>query len=90
MEKVKVTKASRPMKIKGEMFEPEQPALCADPLVDPEWFFNEPEYQLAKIICDQCPVKLACGQWAINNNEQNGVWGGLTPDERHKLKKKRR
>jgi hypothetical protein len=69
-------------------FDAEGQAVCADPLVDPEWFFNEPEYDLAKIICNQCPVIKACGLWAIQNKEPLGVYGGLTPDERNKLGKK--
>ncbi|MXM66765.1 WhiB family transcriptional regulator [Streptomyces sp. HUCO-GS316] len=36
----------------------------------------------AKRLCATCPVKDACLTHAIANNEQDGVWGGLTPDER--------
>lgn len=63
-------------------------ARCADPLVDPEWFFNEPEYELAKITCDQCPIKAACAEWAITNNELLGVYGGMAPEERKTAIKK--
>lgn len=36
----------------------------------------------AKRLCDRCPVRDACRDYAIANDEQDGVWGGMTPDER--------
>ena len=36
----------------------------------------------AKIICGQCGVQQQCLEYANENNETIGVWGGLTPKER--------
>lgn len=32
--------------------------------------------------CDKCPVRGECYEFAVKNNEQFGIWAGLTPDER--------
>jgi len=37
----------------------------------------------AKRLCAVCPVREACRDHAIATGETDGVWGGLTPDERH-------
>ncbi|MGW0948483.1 WhiB family transcriptional regulator [Streptomyces sp. NPDC002623] len=36
----------------------------------------------AKQICGSCPVRAACLSWALENREDEGVWGGTTADER--------
>ena len=41
----------------------------------------------AKAICETCPVVDECLQWALDNNEQ-GVWGGLTDNQRKNLRRK--
>jgi hypothetical protein len=38
-----------------------------------------------KLVCGGCPAKTECLQFALDNNEREGVWGGLTPDERWQL-----
>lgn len=40
----------------------------------------------AKAMCDLCPVVGACLSHALERGEPDGVWGGLTPDERRGLK----
>jgi predicted RecB family nuclease len=40
----------------------------------------------AKELCNACPVKLLCLRWALQENEEVGIWGGLTPTERIQLK----
>lgn len=37
--------------------------------------------------CFACPVREECLQFALENDEGYGVWGGLTPYERDQLKK---
>lgn len=43
----------------------------------------------AKRICQSCPVTAACLQHAIDHDEHDGVWGGLTRDERQELTRAR-
>lgn len=42
----------------------------------------------AKRICGLCPAKDECLTWALDNSETLGIWGGLTPRERHNLKRR--
>ena len=41
--------------------------------------------QEAKAICETCAVLETCRQFAMDQGELYGVWGGLTESERHKL-----
>ena len=42
----------------------------------------------AKAVCrHRCPVIDTCLQWALENRE-NGVWGGLSEDERQQLRRR--
>jgi len=43
----------------------------------------------AKAICNGCPVKAACLEFALDNNIDDGVWGGTSPKERAKLRRGR-
>jgi WhiB family redox-sensing transcriptional regulator len=66
-------------------------ALCAQ--VDGDLFFRPPNSNAdwanqAKRICAECPVIYECLRYAINTNQEHGVWGGLTPHERRKLGKR--
>jgi len=36
----------------------------------------------AKLICDFCPVKVLCAEYAILAKEPYGIWGATTPAER--------
>lgn len=36
----------------------------------------------------ECPVRLDCLLYAENNNEQYGIWGGLSHRERNALRRK--
>ncbi len=40
----------------------------------------------AKRLCNTiCPVRSHCFKWAMENNENTGVWGGLDTKERKEL-----
>ncbi|MFE6966955.1 WhiB family transcriptional regulator [Agromyces sp. NPDC057679] len=53
-------------------------ARCAE--TDPEMFFPEKggSTAAAKKICSGCEVAPECLQYAIDNEEQSGIWGGLS------------
>jgi len=61
-------------------------ALCTQ--VDPDMFFPEP-YQAgaqAKAVCKGCEVRTPCLEFALEHGEPEGIWGGLNPQERRKLR----
>ncbi|MDY3048354.1 MAG: WhiB family transcriptional regulator [Rothia sp. (in: high G+C Gram-positive bacteria)] len=62
-------------------------ALCAQ--TDPEAFFPEKggSTRDAKRVCSECPVREACLQYAMENDERFGIWGGLSERERRRLRK---
>jgi WhiB family redox-sensing transcriptional regulator len=45
--------------------------------------------EAAKAICAVCPVREACLEYAIENRPPEGVFGGLTAIERHRLIRRR-
>lgn len=42
-----------------------------------------------KQLCGSCIHQTACLSFAINNNETDGFWGGMTPDERSAITAKK-
>ncbi|MCA1692118.1 MAG: WhiB family transcriptional regulator [Actinobacteria bacterium] len=44
------------------------------------------QIEAAKEVCRSCPVQRACLQFALETNEEAGIWGGLGEDERRKLR----
>lgn len=42
----------------------------------------------AKAVCSTCPVADICLSWAIETNQPDGIWGGHTPKERRKLRRR--
>ncbi|MEO8815151.1 MAG: WhiB family transcriptional regulator [Mycobacterium sp.] len=62
-------------------------ALCAQ--TDPEAFFPEKggSTRDAKKICQRCPVRNECLDYALGHDERFGIWGGLSERERRRLKR---
>jgi WhiB family redox-sensing transcriptional regulator len=54
--------------------------------IDTEIFFDKTLEPAAIKICSKCPIKLLCAEYAIRNDEQYGVWGGLTETDRTKIR----
>jgi WhiB family redox-sensing transcriptional regulator len=46
------------------------------------------EVRLAKQICNRCPIRNTCLDFALESNEAYGIWGSLTPEERRNLKRR--
>jgi WhiB family transcriptional regulator, redox-sensing transcriptional regulator len=63
---------------------------------DPELFFPigttgpaVDQADAAKRVCAGCVVREECLEFALATNQDAGVWGGLTEDERRTLKRAR-
>lgn len=41
----------------------------------------------AKAVCARCPVTTQCLDYALQRNDQNGVWGGLSVEERKEYRR---
>jgi WhiB family redox-sensing transcriptional regulator len=64
--------------------------ICAT--TDPELFFppvgNEDGVaRQAKKLCQTCPVIKECLTYALVNQEQFGIWGGMSPRERMAMRR---
>lgn len=61
-------------------------ALCAQ--TDPDMFFPVDGSHGAKAIavCDDCPVRVQCLEFALTNHITEGIFGGLPPRKRRNLK----
>jgi WhiB family redox-sensing transcriptional regulator len=64
-------------------------AACRD--AEPELFFpisataaSSAQVKRAKLICASCPVRSACLTYALDHRQEQGIWGGLTEEERHR------
>lgn len=65
-------------------------APCASGKHDPEmWFSMTPDLlSAAKSLCEGCPVRERCLNYAIDQRLSHGVWGGLTGDERYNYRQR--
>lgn len=65
-------------------------ALCAEAEGN-LWFpdVNSPDAKYAKSICAECPVVDECLDYAVQNKIVEGIWGGMTPNERKRKMKGR-
>jgi WhiB family transcriptional regulator, redox-sensing transcriptional regulator len=69
-------------------------ALCRD--TDPDLFFPVGttgqalvQIEHAKQVCGECPVTEACLDYALDTNQDSGVWGGLSEEERRVIRRRR-
>ena len=59
--------------------------------VDPELFFPErgASTREAKEVCRGCIVREQCLEFALQNGEKFGIWGGLSERERRRIRRQR-
>jgi WhiB family redox-sensing transcriptional regulator len=69
-------------------------ALCRD--TDPDLFFPVGttgvalvQIEHAKAVCRQCKVTEACLDFALATNQDSGIWGGLSEEERRVIRRRR-
>lgn len=57
--------------------------------MDPDLFFptKGEGAREARLTCAACPVRQPCLQFALDNNEKYGIWGGLATKERRRLRR---
>jgi WhiB family redox-sensing transcriptional regulator len=67
-------------------------AECRD--TDPDLFFPVgttgaalDQIEAAKAICANCVVRAECLEYALVTNQESGIWGGTSEEERRKLRK---
>ena len=67
-------------------------STCRD--TDPELFFpvgttGQALLQIAKAksVCCQCPVTAECLEFALETNQDTGIWGGTSEEERRQIRR---
>jgi WhiB family redox-sensing transcriptional regulator len=67
-------------------------SACRD--TDPDLFFPVgttglalDQIEAAKSVCRACEVQAPCLEFALATNQESGVWGGTSEEERRKLRK---
>ena len=67
-------------------------AACRD--TDPDLFFPVgttgpaiEQIASAKAVCGECDAQSDCLEFALATNQDSGVWGGTSEEERRKLRK---
>ena len=69
-------------------------AICRD--TDPDLFFPVGttghalvQIERAKQVCGECPVQRDCLEYALETNQDSGVWGGHSEEERRAIRRQR-
>lgn len=67
-------------------------AICRD--TDPDLFFPVGttgnalvQIQKAKDVCGECPANRDCLEFALETNQDSGIWGGTSEEERRKMRR---
>ena len=66
-------------------------AACRD--TDPELFFPVgstgdaiEETRVAIALCQRCPVREQCLEFAMVTNQRDGIWGGASEEDRRRMR----
>ncbi len=83
---------TRPLEREDVLTDWRETARCKE--MDPDLFFpvgtTGPallQIEAAKSVCRQCDVRDECLQYAIDSNQEYGIWGGLTEEERRYMRR---
>jgi WhiB family redox-sensing transcriptional regulator len=67
-------------------------SICRD--TDPDLFFPIgttghalTQIARAKEVCDECPVNVRCLEFALETNQDSGIWGGTSEEERRVMRR---
>lgn len=68
-------------------------AICRD--TDPDLFFPVGttgnalvQIERAKQVCDECAVRVECLEFALETNQDAGIWGGTSEEERRAIRRR--
>jgi WhiB family transcriptional regulator, redox-sensing transcriptional regulator len=68
-------------------------AICRD--TDPDLFFPVGttghallQIDRAKQVCGECPVNVECLEYALETNQDSGIWGGTSEEERRTIRRR--
>ncbi|MCC5953796.1 MAG: WhiB family transcriptional regulator [Acidimicrobiia bacterium] len=69
-------------------------AACRD--TDPDLFFPVgttgpaiEQIESAKAVCGECEARQPCLEFALATNQDSGIWGGTSEEERRKIRRQR-
>lgn len=84
--------ASRSLSLTVDCDEWREYSACRD--TNPDLFFPVgttgpaiEQIEAAKAVCRQCEVQSLCLEFALMTNQDSGIWGGTSEEERRKLRK---
>jgi WhiB family transcriptional regulator, redox-sensing transcriptional regulator len=67
-------------------------ALCRD--TDPDLFFPVGttghalvQIERAKTVCGECMARVDCLEFALTTNQDSGIWGGTSEEERRSIRR---
>lgn len=80
-------------------FRGDHPAWCSESIDQPaqlgswvsrglcqtEVFDDSHQHSKVVEVCERCPVRSECAQFAIDSRTTEGIWGGLTPADRRRV-----
>lgn len=68
-------------------------AICRD--TDPDLFFPVGttgnalvQIERAKQVCTECSVRTECLEFALETNQDSGIWGGTSEEERRVIRRR--
>lgn len=66
-------------------------ALCAGDDRAEAWFAHPTDTEgvaYALAVCERCPVRRTCAEYALENRIADGLWGGLTETQRQSIRRR--
>lgn len=83
---------SLPRSLFGETFDANWAENAACRGVDNDIFFSldDEDQRQALALCGDCPVQTDCLQYALEEHEMYGIWGGMREADRRALIRERR
>jgi WhiB family redox-sensing transcriptional regulator len=65
-------------------------AACSGVGIDTFFADDEPTLAEARAVCDVCPVRAECLEFALADRSVTGIWAGTDDVERRRIRRRRR